>query len=254
MIKPVVTIALMGLLCGLGIFRAAPVLAQDDQEQPEQEQPEQPQEEQDQDEPYQPAQEDQEDPVEKQQRQRETTCIMTGACTCSLGVCTVTATGERFSAPPATSVRDWYAAIAKSAGSSVWGASWHYASQAEADQAALANCNRSGVTDCKVEIGDVNNCLSLAESPDGAWGVGRSGLSRADAIHVATNYCKQYGGKNCTAQVSVCGRQPTDSKPCLEVSPGIDISHWSAAALATLTPQEREAMEHPAKHTNGACQ
>jgi hypothetical protein len=78
-------------------------------------------------------------------------------------------------------------------------------------------------------------------------------LNRADAIHVATDYCKKYGGKNCVAQVSVCGRQPQDSKPCLQVGPGIDISHWSAAALATLTPQEREAFEHPAQHTNGAC-
>lgn len=246
--KRVVTIILLGVLCGMGIFRVAPALAQDDQEQPEQEQPQE-----EQDEPYQPAQTDEVDPVEQQQRQRETACIMTGACTCSFGVCTMTATGERFSAPSPTFVGEWYAAIAKSATSGAWGASWHYASQAEANQAALANCNQKGVTDCKVEIGDVNNCLSLAESPDGAWGVGRSGMSRAGAIGVATDYCRKYGGKNCAARVSVCGRQPTDSKPCLKVAPGIDISHWSAAALATLTPAEREAFEHPAKHTNGAC-
>lgn len=249
MIRPVVTIAVLGLLCGMGIFRAVPALAQDEQEQPEQQQ-----DEPEQDEPYQPAQEDQVDPVEQQQRQRETACIMTGACTCSLGLCTMKGTGFQFPAPSPAFVGEWYASIAKSTTSAAWGASWHYASQAEADQAALANCNKGGVTDCKVDIGDVNNCLSLAESPDGAWGVGRSGLSRADAIHVATEYCQKYGGKSCVAQVSVCGRQSTDSKPCLKVGPGIDISHWSAAALASLTPEEREAFEHPAKHTNGACQ
>jgi Domain of unknown function (DUF4189) len=245
MIKPALTIAALGLLLGVGIFRVVPAQAQDEQEQTEQEQTEE-------EPPYQPAQEEV-DPQKQQQERQEQDCIMTGACTCSLGTCTINATGVRFPAPGGAFAGEWYAAIAKSATSTAWGASWHYASQAAADQAALANCNKGGVTDCKVEIGDVNNCLSLAESPDGTWGVGRSGLNRADAIHVATDYCKKYGGKNCVAQVSVCGRQPLDSKPCLQVGPGIDISHWSAAALATLTPQEREAFEHPAQHTNGAC-
>ncbi|HEY6515713.1 MAG TPA: DUF4189 domain-containing protein [Steroidobacteraceae bacterium] len=243
--QPVLTILVLGLVCAACTFRAAPVLAQEEQEQEQQEQ----------DPPYQPAQENQVDPLEQQQQQRESACIITGACTCSLGMCTMTATGARFPAPAAPAFAGtWYASIAKSAGSAAWGASWHFASQNEADQAALANCNKGGVTDCKVEIGDVNNCLSLAESPDGAWGVGKSGLDRSDAIHLATEYCKKYGGKSCIAKVSVCGRQPTDSKPCLKVGPGIDISHWSAAALASLSPREREAFEHPAQHTNGACQ
>ena len=242
MIKPILTIAVC-LLFGAGIFRAVPAQAQDEQEETEQEQTQ----------PYQPAQEEV-DPQQLQQQRQEQNCIMTGACTCSFGMCTINATGARFPAPSQTFAGEWHAAIAKSASSTTWGASWHYASQAAADQAALANCNTSGVTDCQVEIGDVNNCLSLAESKDGTWGVGRSGLSRADAIHVATQYCEKYGGKNCLAQVSVCGRQPADSKPCLQVGPGIDISHWSAAALATLTPEERAAFEHPAQHTNGACQ
>jgi hypothetical protein len=249
MMKPALTIAAVALLLGIGIFRVAPVQAQDEQEQTEQEPPEE------EDQPdYQPAQEEV-DPQKRQQELQEQDCIITGACTCSMGMCTINATGARFPAPPPGGgfVGNWYASIAKSATSTAWGASWHYQSQAAADQAALANCNQGGVTDCKVEIGDVNNCLSLAESSDGTWGVGRSGLSRADAIHVATGYCQKYGGKNCEAKVSVCGRQPTDSKPCLQVGPGIDISHWSAAALATLTPQEREAFEHPAQHTNGAC-
>lgn len=239
MMKPVLTIAVMVLLCGAGIFRAVPALAQDEQAQ---------------DEPYQPAQEEQVDPVEQQQKQQEDACIMTGACTCLMGVCTMKPPCCRPPAPGPAFAGEWYAAIAKSATGPTWGVSWHHASQAEADQAALGNCNRGGVTDCKVEIGDVNNCLSLAESSDGTWGVGRSGLSRSDAIHVATAYCKRYGGKDCVAKVSVCGRQPTDSKPCLQVGKAIDISHWSAAALASLTPEEREAFEHPAKHTNGACQ
>ncbi len=95
-LTPMVTIALMGVLCGVGIFRAAPVLAQDEQEQPEQEPQEEPEA---QDEPYQPANQDQVDPIEQQQRQRETSCIMTGACTCSLGMCTMNSTGERFADP-----------------------------------------------------------------------------------------------------------------------------------------------------------
>lgn len=239
--NPVLIITALSLLVTASVLMVGPVHAQDEQEQTEQEEP-----------PYQPAQE-QVDPQQLQQQRQEQNCIVTGACTCSLGVCTINATGARFRAPGPAFAGEWYASIAKSASSAAWGASWHYASQAAADQAALANCNKDGVTDCAVQIGDVNNCLSLAESPDGAWGVGRSGLNRADAIHVATGYCRKYGGKNCMAQVSVCGRQPRDSKPCLQVGPGIDISHWSAAALANLTPAEREAFEHPAQHTNGAC-
>ena len=250
MMKPVLTLAVMGLLCGMGIFRAAPALAQDEQEQSR------PPEQEEEPEPAQPAQDEQVDPVLEQQRRQQNACIMSGTCTCLYGVCTDTATGARFPAPKeAAFVGEWYAAIAKSATNAAWGASWHAASQAEANQVALANCNQnSSVKDCKVVIGDVNNCLSLAESPNGAWGSGKSAMNRPDAIRVATQYCKQYGGTNCTAKVSVCGRQPVDSKPCFTVGPGIDISHWSPAALASLTPAEREAFQHPAKHTNGACQ
>ena len=100
-ITAMVTIALLGVLCGVGFFRATPALAQDEQEQPEQEQPEQEQPEE-QSEPYQPANQDEVDPVEQQQRQRETACIMTGVCTCSLGVCTMNSTGERFPDPRRT--------------------------------------------------------------------------------------------------------------------------------------------------------
>lgn len=249
MIKPVLTITVMGLLCGMGMFRAVPALAQNEPEQAE------PPEQEEETEPPQPAQGEQVDPVQQQQRQRENACVMSGTCTCLYGVCTDTATGARFPAPKQPAfVGEWYAAIAKSATSAVWGASWHAASQAEANRMALVNCNQGNVKDCKVVIGDANNCLSLAESPNGAWGFGKSGMNRPDAIRLATQYCKQFGGTNCAAEVSVCGRQPVDSKPCFQVGPGIDISHWSPAALASLTPAEREAFRHPAKHTNGACQ
>lgn len=227
-------ILLAGVLPALCVFQGGfqTALAQDDEEAAP---------------PYE-YHEDTVNPAEQQQQQSREDCIMaTGHPDCWQP--------NQQNGPHApVLVGKFYAAIAKSKSGLAYGASWRASSQANADAIAMKYCRQSGGKDCAVEIGDVNNCLSLAESPNGAWGVGRSELGRSDAIRIATQFCQKYGGTNCRAVVTPCGRQPENSKPCLEVKNRIDMSRWSPEALASLAPGVRERMENPAKYTNGACQ
>ena len=145
-------------------------------------------------------------------------------------------------------VGTWYSAIAKSAKTLAWGASWHATSQAEANRSALLSCARGGQKDCKVQMTGSNNCMSLAESTvDGIWGVASSELGRGDAISAATNACRKYGGRDCSVVVTPCGRESVNSPPCLKTYSN-DISR--GAAWAAMTP-EQKAMWN--KHPNGAC-
>ena len=145
----------------------------------------------------------------------------------------------------------WYGAIAKDTAGN-WGASWHRKSQADANSAALEYCRGKGHKGCKIVAGAANDCMALAESTDGSWGVDYSNLDRTNAIRKATDICSKYGGHGCRAVASVCGRQAANSRPCLEVSPGHDMSRGTA--WATLPPDIRERFAHPERYTNGACQ
>ncbi len=145
-------------------------------------------------------------------------------------------------------VGTWYSAIAKSAATLAWGASWHETTQVYASRSALASCARSGQKDCKVAISGGNNCISLAESlGDGAWGVASNGMGRGGAITDATNFCRKYGGKNCAVVVTPCGREAVNTPPCIREYSN-DISR--GAAWAAMTPQQRALWN---KKPNGAC-
>ncbi len=142
----------------------------------------------------------------------------------------------------------WYSAIAKSAKTLAWGASWHETTQAAANRSALLSCAKGGQKDCKVEMTGGNNCMSLAESAvDGIWGVASSGLNQSDAISAATNACRKRGGRDCSVVVTPCGRESVSSPPCLKTYSN-DISR--GAAWASMTP-EQKAMWN--KRPNGAC-
>jgi hypothetical protein len=143
----------------------------------------------------------------------------------------------------------WYSAIAKSASTLSWGASWHETTQASANRSAILSCARAGQKDCKVVIAGGNNCLSLAESKvEGAWGTAASDLDQSGAISAATNNCRKFGGRECSVVVTPCGRASATSAPCLKTDP-IDHSRW--AVWAKMTPEEKAAWT---KHPNGACQ
>jgi hypothetical protein len=143
----------------------------------------------------------------------------------------------------------WYSAIAKSASTLAWGASWHETTQDAAIHSAILSCARAGQKDCKVAITGANNCLSLAESkPDGLWGVAASGLDRSGAISDATNTCRKSGGRGCSVVVTPCGREAVTTPPCLKVYSN-DISRGSV--WASMTPEQKAAWN---KKPNGACQ
>ena len=142
----------------------------------------------------------------------------------------------------------WYSAIAKSASTLAWGASWHETTQDAANLSAILSCARAGQKDCKVAISGANNCLSLAEStPDGVSGVAASGLDRSGAIAVATNNCRKNGGRDCSVVVTPCGRDAVTTPPCLKVYSN-DISRGQV--WASMTPEQKALWN---KLPNGAC-
>ena len=170
------------------------------------------------------------------------------SCADTLGYVACANLGKRTGPPgPPVFTGTWYAAIAKSSASREWGASWREESEAAADRDATVICARSGRKDCKVVLSGANNCLSLAESPDGAWAAADSVLDRTDAISKATNSCRKYGGHNCAVVVTPCGRQDKAAQPCVKEYSN-DISR--GAAWANMTPEQKALWN---KRANGAC-
>ena len=202
MTKPILTLAVMGLLCGMGIFRAVPALAQDEQEQAE------PPEQEEEPEPVQPAQEDQVDPVQQQQRQKENACIMSGACTCLYGVCTENATGMRFAAPPAPKPDVW-GAVAVSPSTLAYGSSWNWKNEKQAAATALKYC---GARDCKVvaTVADVCRRWSRARPRGFTWWAGRPGRR----ISPTTTPCSSASGRGGESVSSKPHSAPMASNTC----------------------------------------
>ena len=170
------------------------------------------------------------------------------SCADTLGYVACANLGKPAGPPgPPVFTGTWYAAIAKSSAKPEWGASWREASESAANRDALLVCARSGSTDCKVVRSGANNCLSLAESPDGAWAAADSVLDRTDAISKATNSCRKYGGRGCAVVVTPCGRQDKAAQPCVKEYSN-DISR--GAAWANMTPEQKALWN---KRANGAC-
>jgi hypothetical protein len=170
------------------------------------------------------------------------------SCADTLGYVACANLGKPAGPPgPPVFTGTWYAAIAKSSAKPEWGASWREASESAAHRDALLVCARSGSTDCKVVRSGANNCLSLAESPDGAWAAADSTYDRADAISKATNACRKFGGSNCAVVVTPCGRQDKATQPCVKEYSN-DISR--GAAWANMTPEQKGLWN---KKANGAC-
>lgn len=89
---------------------------------------------------------------------------------------------------------DYYGSIAYSRSTQVHGYSYDYTSQAEADWAAIQECQaRSGTGDCQVVISFRNACGALAKAPNGAYGSGW-GTDRTLAETYAVQSCSQYAG------------------------------------------------------------
>ena len=79
--------------------------------------------------------------------------------------------------------------------------SWYInaASQSEAENGAVAQCNASGFRDCRVATWVVNGALGIAVDSAGTL-YSDHGEDARQAKKKATRACKQQGGKGCTVE------------------------------------------------------
>jgi len=102
-----------------------------------------------------------------------------------------------------------YAAIATGDANNVWGDSWNYRTQQEAEAAALQACGRKGGASCQVRIWSRNECIAVARDPGSLtlFFGGDTNLAQAQAI--AINNC---GNGACAVEVSDC-TTPDEPRP-----------------------------------------
>jgi hypothetical protein len=97
-----------------------------------------------------------------------------------------------------------YGAMAYDSGAGMVGSSWHAATLAAANAAALQACKSAG---CKIviEIGPgMCGALATASNPTG-WGSASRG-KRSDADLSAMEVCQRYNSGQCKVQVSDCNK------------------------------------------------
>jgi hypothetical protein len=94
---------------------------------------------------------------------------------------------------------DSYAALAwasDSAGNATYTYSYDAASQADAEQGALAECSAAGFRDCRLATYVLNGSIAVATDKDGTlhaeWG-SDGGEAKSKALRL----CRQRGGKGC---------------------------------------------------------
>ena len=97
-----------------------------------------------------------------------------------------------------------YGAIAFGRQSGAWGTSYHWASRARAESAAMRKCAAHG-NDCEVMAWFRNECGAVASADGHAvfWAIG-DGIGAARGAALAK--CRQGGGRECTIAVSECSR------------------------------------------------
>jgi serine/threonine-protein kinase len=107
----------------------------------------------------------------------------------------------KYRGPGSVSPADFYGAISYSQSSRRFGSAWGYQSKNEAEQRALASCNRE---DCQIVIWFKNACGSLARARNGAiaWSGGKDLI---EAKRLASNECTRRWG-SCKLICSVCSR------------------------------------------------
>lgn len=138
-----------------------------------------------------PSMEPPPDYVGQQQERERNACIITGACNQS----------AQPSGPPAI-----WGAVAISGSSTAYGYSYDYPSQQEANAAALSSCNSTlkGKRDCQVRSSFASNCIALATSDDGAWGLSATYGDLVADDKDALGRCQNGGGKSCWTVLAYC--------------------------------------------------
>jgi hypothetical protein len=113
----------------------------------------------------------------------------------------VTAALPRAPMPPPQSAQDHFGAIAYSPSAVAHGYAFDYATQAEAEARALAECNTKG-QGCQAAIWFRNGCGALAVAPDGSWG-SDWGADQQTAEQKALALCRKYSS-SCSVVRWVC--------------------------------------------------
>jgi hypothetical protein len=98
-----------------------------------------------------------------------------------------------------------WGALAVSASTLSWGASWNYNDEAAASQNAMSRCRAGGASDCKVAVTVADVCVSLAASPGKkVFAIGGPIGAANYAEDAALAKCKRAGGQACAVTTSFC--------------------------------------------------
>ncbi|MGL5081624.1 MAG: DUF4189 domain-containing protein [Microcoleaceae cyanobacterium] len=96
-------------------------------------------------------------------------------------------------------VRDNYGAIASSPDGKIWGYSYDYPTQEQAERKAMEECQRSS-SDCKIQVWFKNACGALARDPQGKLGWAWA-ATQEQAETQAISAC---GERNCQVETWIC--------------------------------------------------
>lgn len=94
-------------------------------------------------------------------------------------------------------------------------------SQSDAEQKALATCQRSGSKDCEIAFWVSNECAAIATSArvPGIFGAS-TGSDRASAAAAALANCTSHGGQGCAVRYSPCASDDARWSTPLPLPPG----------------------------------
>jgi Domain of unknown function (DUF4189) len=138
-----------------------------------------------------PSMEPPPDYVEQQNERQRSACIITGACD----------QPAQPAGPPAI-----WGALAISRSSIFYGYSYDYPSPEAANASALEHCNAGlkGKRDCQIQSTFSRNCIALATSDDGAWGLSATYGDLVADDRDALGRCQNAGGKSCATVLGYC--------------------------------------------------
>jgi hypothetical protein len=99
-----------------------------------------------------------------------------------------------------------WGALALSRSSTAYGYSYDYQSAEAANAAAVSSCNGvlKGKRDCQVRSTFSRNCIALATSNDGAWGISATYGDLVADDRDALSRCQNAGGKSCSTVLAYC--------------------------------------------------
>jgi hypothetical protein len=149
-----------------------------------------------------------------------------------------------------------WGAVAISRSSTAYGYSYDYPSQEAANAAALEHCNSSlkGKHDCQVRSTFARDCIALATSGDGSWGLSATYGDLVADDKDALSRCQGAGGKTCSTVLAYCSPNGgfhiwVGMAISNEAQPKVGIS-WGAPAQSTAS---RLALESCIKEGGSKC-